>query len=384
MTDPALTIEELPIPTSLTTDDVTATDANDAAAGAAASAADFVAMVAVRNAVEAEIIGSDALAYGASELLPLYQNQEYDPKRILVARLDGQIVGRGVFEWPVEAEEGVRIAWISAEVLSSFRGRGIGTALVDRLEEMARADNRMTWQTYLMHTNPPEAAGTDRLASPTGFGSVAMSDPGVRFLQRRGYRLEQIERISFLDLPIDPGELARHRGEAERAAGTDYRIVRWQGRTPERWIADLVTLRTRMSTDMPSAGMDVVEEAWTADRIAKHEAGDEAGGREILTVAAEHVPTGTLAGFSQLSIPSDRSRPVSQEDTLVLSEHRGHRLGMLLKIANIQHLAEVNPSSPLISAFNAEENRHMLDVNEAVGFRAVGVEGAWKKEAPNV
>jgi len=374
MTDLDLTIEELVIPASLSTD----------ASAAVGAAADFVAMVAVRNAVEAEIIGSDALAYGASELLPLYQNQEYDPKRVLVARLGGQIVGRGVLEWPVEDEDGARIAWISAEVLSSFRGRGIGTRLVDRLEELALTDNRTIWQSYQMHANPPEGTPVDRLESPTGFGSAPMSDPGVRFLRRRGYRLEQVERISFLDLPVDPDELAHHLGEAERAAGPDYRIVRWRGPTPERWIADLVTLRTRMSTDMPAAGMTVVEEAWTADRIVKHDTNSEAGGREVLTVAAEHLPTGTLAGFSQLSIPSDRSRPVGQEDTLVLSEHRGHRLGMLLKIANIQHLAKVNPSSPLISTFNAEENRHMLSVNEAVGFRAVGVEGAWKKTAPEV
>ncbi|MET4783432.1 hypothetical protein [Glaciihabitans sp. UYNi722] len=52
---------------------------------------------------------------------------------------------------------------------------------------------------------------------------------------------------------------------------------------------------------------------------------------------------------------------------------------MLLKIANILHLEAVRPRHPSIITFNAEENRHMLDVNETVGFAPIGYEGAWKK-----
>jgi len=59
--------------------------------------------------------------------------------------------------------------------------------------------------------------------------------------------------------------------------------------------------------------------------------------------------------------------------------HRGRRLGMLLKLANIEHLQRLRPGHPAIVTYNAEENRHMLDVNEAVGFVPIGREGAWKK-----
>jgi hypothetical protein len=78
-------------------------------------------------------------------------------------------------------------------------------------------------------------------------------------------------------------------------------------------------------------------------------------------------------------VPPQASRAVTQEDTLVLREHRGHRLGMLLKLANLQFLERVHPGHPAIVTFNAEENRPMLSVNEHVGFVPVGYEAVWKR-----
>lgn len=100
---------------------------------------------------------------------------------------------------------------------------------------------------------------------------------------------------------------------------------------------------------------------------------------QLVTAAARHEPSGTLAGFTRLSAPNNLAQPVSQWDTIVLHEHRGHRLGMLLKVANLQFLAESAPGHPSVLTWNAEENRPMLAVNEAVGFAPIGYEGAWKK-----
>jgi hypothetical protein len=113
--------------------------------------------------------------------------------------------------------------------------------------------------------------------------------------------------------------------------------------------------------------------------VVSHDEAEIAGGRPLLVSVALHVPSGKLAGINELSVSNDRTRPVGQEDTLVLQEHRGHRLGMLLKVANLQELATLAPEAPLVFTFNAEENRPMLNVNEAVGFRAVGYDGSWKK-----
>ena len=136
---------------------------------------------------------------------------------------------------------------------------------------------------------------------------------------------------------------------------------------------------TRMSTDAPTAGIEEPEDVWSVKRLVTYEDAEAASPRTTVTAAVEHRPTHRLAGFTELSVPAELNRPVVQEDTLVLKEHRGHRLGLLLKAANLLHLARVRPGHPSVITFNAEENRPMLDVNEAIGFVPMGYEGAWKR-----
>ena len=361
MSTPAFTIDEITMPASMADD----------------RSGEYAEMIAVRNEIETEVMGTYALTMSAEELLPLYSDQKYSPRRMVVVRIDGRILGRGFFGWPTE--DGAKSATVYGEILTRFRNQGLGTALFDHLEGLASETGYGIAQTYATHS---PLDGGERLPSPTGFGDLAARDPGVRFMTRRGYQLEQVNRVSAVTLPIDPERLAALRRTSQEAAGKDYRIVAWPGATPPEWREDLALLHNRMSVDIPQGDLDVTEETWDETRVIANDARMEAGGRELLTVAAEHVPTGRLAGFSVLWLPADRSRPVGQEDTLVLSEHRGHRLGMLMKIANLQELIRVSPETTMVFTGNAEENRHMLNVNEAVGFRAIGYEGAWKKILP--
>jgi GNAT superfamily N-acetyltransferase len=284
------------------------------------------------------------------------------------------MVGRAVLAWSIAA--GSKSSWVSAEVLADYRHRGIGSTLFDLVEKLALESGRPILQSEILHTAAP---GGQRLPSPTGIGDLPLSDPGVQFLLRKGYRLEQTERFSFLNLPLDAAYLKQAYQKAVLASGEAYRIRSWSGPTPPDRIDDMITLRTRMSTEEPSAGLDVDEEPWTAARLATADAAVDVGRQTRLTVAAEYLPTGRLIGFSDLVVPADRARPVQQLDTLVLPDHRGHQLGMLLKLANLLALNAVEPLPPLIYTCNAEENRYMLSVNEAIGFRAVGKAGCWRK-----
>ncbi|WP_108250090.1 GNAT family N-acetyltransferase [Planctomonas deserti] len=374
MTASGFAIDELQIPDSL-----------DGAGGR-----DFSAMVEVRNAVEAATYQTDLLAVRADELLPQYRLQRYDRRQVFLARAGGRVVGRGVLEWSTDEDDPA--CWALVEVLPEYRRRGIGTALADAVEGAHRETGRSVLQGFVAHafagggvTGGAAGAGAGAggiLVPPTGYGSVAADDPGARFLVARGMTLEQVSRGSILRLPVDPDVLAAHRARAAAVAGSDYRVVVWTGPTPEERRADLAALYTRMSTAEPLAGLAVIEARYDEERVVEEEEVLQGGGRTLLTAAAEHVPSGRLVAFTRLAVPADRSRPTEQEETIVLDEHRGRRLGMLLKAANLQYLAEEAPETPLVVTFNAEENRHMLRVNEALGFDAIGYEGSWKKSTP--
>lgn len=356
-------------PAPYTIEELAITDPMSDAAYAA-----FDESVTMRNAIEAELVGSWALAVTTDELLPTYQDTIYEQYRLWLARIDGRVVGRGVLSWSLTEETSV--AWVHAEVASEHRGMGIGSELLRIEEAEARALGKTTLQGGATHT---QATGGEDIAPPTGYGTVNTADPGIRFFHKHGYALEQIARMSVITLPLDPEMLVRNRVDAQAKAGPDYRIITWEGSTPPEWRGDIAWLKQKMSTDEPNAGLEVPEEVWDEARVIKHDQQAAAGGRVMLTSVAEHIPTGKLAGINELSVPADRSRAVAQEDTLVLDEHRGHRLGMLLKVANLQELAARYPDAPLVYTFNAEENRFMLDVNEAVGFVPTAYDGLWKK-----
>ena len=334
---------------------------------------DFVEMTRVRNEIEAATVGTTELGLPAEELLPRWIDA-HDPRRLFLARVDGRIVGRGTYEFAPEPRDPV--GWLTVEVLPEFRRRGVGGALFDAMEQVARRDGRTVYQSgFFSRTNLPGR----KIKSPTGFGSVPAKDDGVRFALAHGFALQQVERASRLALPVDPAVLGANRARAEAAAGPDYRVVRWEGRTPHDRRGDLARMRNRMATDAPYGQLDIREEEWTADRVRDQDDLEELSPRIMLTSTIEYIPTGQLVAFNELSVPPETTRPISQRDTLVLREHRGNRLGMLLKVDNIQALTDTHPGHPAITTGNAEENRYMLDVNEAVGFVAMAYESAWKK-----
>lgn len=334
---------------------------------------DFVAYVEVRNAVEAHSVGSRLLAMAPAEIRPEYVDNPHRARRLLAARVDGRIVGRAMVTWrPHDLDSG---SYLMVDVLPAHRGRGIGTALLAAAEEIALERAAPVLKATLPHG--VDVPG-ERVVPPTGHGELSAGDPGVRFLVANGYGLEQVTRIGVLDTAGLAERLVPLRQQAMARVGEAYRLRTWTGVTPPEWRDDLARLRERMSTDAPSGAMLVGAEPWDAERVVAHDERVVAMGHTMLTAAAEHVPTGRLVGFTEIAVVGDGSKAV-QEDTLVLREHRGHRLGLRLKTETAGLLLTHAPGVAAVVTWNAEENAPMLDVNEAMGFRAIGYEGAWQK-----
>ena len=78
-------------------------------------------------------------------------------------------------------------------------------------------------------------------------------------------------------------------------------------------------------------------------------------------------------------MPAHTPNVAYQSDTLVLKEHRGRRLGQLVKVANLRALLEQKPEVTRVATWNAETNAPMLRVNRAMGFRTVGSMTEWQR-----
>ncbi len=339
-------------------------------------AAEIAAMVDVRTAAALDTWGTLDQVDPVEVDLAALRDQSFTRHGFLAAVDGGRTVGAAFLELP--EQDNRTIAWVNLLVAPGERGRGIGSALHDAALDWLQAHGRSVAQASTdQRAEPPAGPGT--LEPPTGAGLVAADSPDVRFMRSRGWALEQVARRSVLALPLADGALDGFQSEAAAAAGPDYRLVAWGGETPGEWLDQYAYVLSRMSTDAPVAGLEWGQQSWSAARVRAMEDRARAGGYRLLVLAAEHVPTHTLAAFTNFWVPSHTDEVAHQGDTLVVPEHRGRRLGMLVKATNLRRLSDELPAVQRVDTWNAEENRWMLAINVALGFRPSGGAGEWQR-----
>lgn len=358
MTTTEPTITPLIVPVSLDDDD----------------AAEFLAYGELNRRICDEQVGLPDLAPDAAQMLPGWQDDTDSLDLGFVARVDGEIVGMITVTFAQEAE--AHAAEIDMLVPEAHWGRGIEDALLARAEVEARSRGRSLLQIWSLH-RPAEA---ERMLVPrTGWGRIPAT-PLSDLVEANGFTLEQVERNSEYDLRSDAARLRTALEEATTFAGPDYRVVEWNMPTPPELRDGFAAVLARLSTDAPSGDMDFAEESWDADRVVRREARLLGAGQTVSVVAVQHVPTGELVAYNELLIAADHTGVTHQFGTLVSKDHRGHRLGMIVKCANLLRWRELMPESTVVSTFNAEENRPMLNINEAIGFVPVSYAGAWQRK----
>jgi len=256
----------------------------------------------------------------------------------------------GIAELALPTLDNTEAAILTLEVHPDDRRRGIGRALLAVAVRRIRAEGRTN---VIGYTSEP-------LDGP--------ATPGVLFAGVVGAEraLDEICRSLELDDVSDEQLAALENDASGFAAG--YELVQWVGRCSDDIVDDLAMLQGRMSTDTPLGDLDWEPEAWDRERYREREELSSRLGRRRVSTAARHVASGRVVAFSDLGWSSRDERTAFQWMTIVAPEHRGRRLGMLIKAANLQALRREVPRVERVITWNAESNVHIIAVNETIGF----------------
>jgi RimJ/RimL family protein N-acetyltransferase len=186
------------------------------------------------------------------------------------------------------------------------------------------------------------------------------------FVEAYGGKLTDTAIISTLDLSAV--DRVQYAAWAEPSAkNSEYTLVGWTGRCPEELAESFLGVMDAMA-DQPIGTFEYDWPKYTLDKLRFNEEQlEQAGIRRYIQVAL--APDGTVAGFNSIGTYPDEPERVEIWDTGVVREHRGHGLGLRIKAAASLWLLEDRPSTRMVSTFNNDENRWMLAVNRALGYR---------------
>ena len=246
-------------------------------------------------------------------------------------------------------------AWLWLTVLPSLRRRGLGSDLLHAAADVCRGLGRSL----------VGIAGWEE-AHPEGFAAAHGFEEKSRAILRR---------LTVAD--VDPDRIdVLHDEVAHHAA--DYLLERYDGAMPESLLPALSEL-TGVINDAPLDDLELEDEQFPPERIRAYEHAQLASGFRLRRVLARHRGTGELAGHTVVAVDSTRPWIGDQHDTAVARDHRGHRLGLLLKTDMLRWLREEEPALATIDTFNAESNDHMVGVNERLGYRIMARELVYQR-----
>ena len=152
---------------------------------------------------------------------------------------------------------------------------------------------------------------------------------------------------------------------------------KWVGEA--EYVEDQCALFMCMSTDEPHGDDGHEEEVWNGERVRENDALRQARGARFLIAVALHVPSGHLVACTELLLAADAPEQAWQMLTVVQPAHRGHRLGLAVKVANVEALARLAPAVRVIVTGNAGVNAPMIAVNDMMGFRIASEGNFWQK-----
>jgi GNAT superfamily N-acetyltransferase len=259
---------------------------------------------------------------------------------------EGTVIGYCRLVFP-DLENKERV-WVDPFTHPAHRRSGIGRALLRHAARQAAARGRVALDSGALQDSPGDAFARRAGATPTILEPRRVLDP------RR----------------VPPGQVASIRASAARAAG-GYSLVSWTGPVPDKHLAGVASVHNAFN-DAPH-GEDFEPEEWDARRVRERlDDRLRSGVRRGYSVAALHDAAGDMAALTRLEVDQESPEWGLQGMTAVARPHRGHRLGLLVKAAMLELLAAAEPKLERIETGNASSNRHMIAINETLGFELSG------------
>jgi GNAT superfamily N-acetyltransferase len=269
----------------------------------------------------------------------------------------GEAVGAYSLELP--QIENLKNAFAQVIVAPSRRRRGTGRLLLAHMAGQAAR------------------AGRQLIMSWTRIGS-----PGTAFARAIGCREGLMDARRRQDLSDELyGRLPALRAAAEPHA-SGYSLRCWDGPAP----ADLVGGLCAAYTALGDAPHEEAFEPATFDaaRLRAEEERVVARGLRWYSVAAIAPADGEIAAITQVNVHPVQPEWGWQAITAVTRQHRGHRLGLLVKVAMLELLAGREPALRHVVTYNAEQNEHMVAVNDQLGYRVTDQFQAWEYDVPTL
>jgi len=288
--------------------------------------------------------------YSATEKRVGMRPDEYVDKVVLLARNDdGTPVAGGTAELPLR--DNTRFAYVDVFTAPDHRRRGHAASVMEAIEEIGRdADRSILYGEAVWELDAVDPV-------PQAFSEAV------------GFRLDLMDAMRELPLPATLPAL-------EVADG--YTVHSWRGVCPKEWVQGYVDVRQLINEEAPGGEAELENEFWDVARVRAEEQQWDAQGRTP-QVSIAVTDDGEVVGHTQLLFPADDDE-VYQWDTLVLPLHRGHGLGLALKVATMQEAADLLDGRRRITTYNAAGNEPMIRVNEALGFRQTAWVGEYVKE----
>ena len=276
-----------------------------------------------------------------------------DPAEVAVVH-DGTGRVTGVLEVSLPTWDNTHLGFVEVTVDPSGRRRGLGRQLFEVGMDRIRAQGR-------------------GLVLSGGLDGTAAEG----FLEVMGLKRASQEAERRLDLlALDDERLDQELAAAE-SLSSGYELVRMPGRVPDDQLDGVVAM-TAAINDAPMDDLEVEDEVFSPERIRAFETAQLASGRRLYRLVARLRDGGELVGHTMTAVEGERPWWGWQYDTTVTPAHRGHRLGLLLKIEMLRWLAADEPQLRTIETWNAVSNHHMVAVNEVLGCQVVATATEWQ------